>query len=251
MAGPSPNAVASWMMVHCGNAEFAPVQEAIAVALRSKMEGLSGEGIAELAESLESNVIKRLHEMSDEFKADGIEPQFTLVTERSTNHIKFIERAELVDQLRLLRDSPPDQFEEFCVRILRALGADAVRVGGNHDGGVDFEAFDLPLGPGEGPSPIGARALVIGQAKRYGADGFVSEKELREFIGAATRKSFLLRMANKDRVGIVHPTAYAYWTTSDFHRAAKIFAKEMGIWYLGGHAIVQLAMKLDVRVESV
>ena len=38
----------------------------------------------------------------------------------------------------------------------------------------------------------------------------------------------------------------AYWTTSDFNRAAKQFANEMGLWYLSGLALSQFAIRIGI-----
>jgi len=249
MSDPTPNIIASWVDSHCKNTSFLSLQDVIIDVLNIKMQGSSQETIAEIAEKVEPDVLKALHEIADEGIVDGIEPKYILDSEASTNYIKFIEQTEFDSFLQTLREGSPENFESFCVKILNALGADAVRVGSSHDGGIDFEAFDLPLSHIDGPRPSGAKALVIGQAKRYAVDNFISERDIREFVGAVIKRSFLLKTKNSNKVGIIHPTAFAFWTTSDFHRNAKKFAKEMGIWYLNGYALVQLATKLNLNKE--
>ena len=120
--------------------------------------------------------------------------------------------------------------------------------GGPYDEGVDFTAFDLSLGSLPGPAPIGAKVVLIGQAKRYKTGNNVKERELREFVGAAIKRTYKLKRMYTSQVGSLHPIVYAFWTTSDFHQSAKDFARDMGIWYLSGLALTQLAMRLGVSL---
>jgi hypothetical protein len=45
------------------------------------------------------------------------------------------------------------------------------------------------------------------------------------------------------------PVIYAYWTTSDFHHEARKYAKAMGMWYLNGVGVTQLALRAGVNVD--
>lgn len=72
---------------------------------------------------------------------------------------------------------------------------------------------------------------------------------LREFVGASLRRVAELKRTRADHFGLFQPTVLAFWTTSDFHKSAKAYAKEMGIWYLGGPALCQLATSLGFADE--
>jgi hypothetical protein len=49
-----------------------------------------------------------------------------------------------------------------------------------------------------------------------------------------------------ERFGILFPVAYAFWTTSNFNKPARDYAKRMGLWCLGGLGLAQLAHKLKL-----
>jgi hypothetical protein len=39
------------------------------------------------------------------------------------------------------------------------------------------------------------------------------------------------------------------WTTSDFNRNAKEYARDMGMWYLNGLGLAQLAFKTGMEIN--
>lgn len=86
---------------------------------------------------------------------------------------------------------------------------------------------------------------VIGQAKRYNPDNFVSETELRKFVGGAIYKASTLK-STISSLGVIAPISYAFWTTSNFHPDAITYARNMGLWYLNGLALAQLANRMDI-----
>jgi hypothetical protein len=246
MRDPNPYTVAQWLRDEGSNTEFKSLQSVVNDILASRLPNRSQEEVSELAEMLNSQVIQELHDIAAQFTLDGIVPRYEILTEEATTHIRFLEQPEL-NLLKELQARPPDYFEHFCKRILEILGANASVEGGPGDGGVDFVAFGLPIGPIPGPSPSGARAVVIGQAKRYATGINISENDLRAFIGAVTRRTYSLKRSNPIQVGSLHPIVYAFWTTSDFHRNAREFAREMGLWYLNGIALAQLAMRIGIN----
>ena len=245
MPDPKADAVSLWISDDGTNTEFRTLRSVVNDVLLTHLAGRSEEELSELAERLEPQVVQELYTITDQSLLDGIVPRFQVTTEEATAHIKFIDRPEL-HLLRELQTRAPKDFEDFCKRVLQTLGANASVQGGPGDGGIDFLAFGLRTGPSLGPSPSGAHAVVIGQAKRYATGNNISEYDLRAFVGAATRRTFQLKRSNPSQVGSLQPVVYAFWTTSDFHRNAKEFAREMGIWYLNGLALAQLASRLGI-----
>lgn len=246
MADPKADVVSNWICEEGSNLEYRPIRSLILDAISARVATKSQEERAELAENLENEVLNELSITFEQNLADGVTPRFLLSSEQGTHYIKFLSQPELA-LLDELRAGTPTEFEHFCKLILEKIGAVAMVEGGPADGGVDFVAYDIRLGNFEGPSPKGARAGLIGQAKKYRADHPVSEHELRAFVGSATRRSFLLRRDYPSNIGITQPMVYAFWTTSDFNRSAKDFAREMGLWYLNGVALCQLARRLGIE----
>jgi restriction endonuclease Mrr len=105
----------------------------------------------------------------------------------------------------------------------------------------------LPLCGSDGAAvPRCSNVLVIGQAKRY-TESLVSEREVREFVGGAMYQAHNIRKASTE-IGVTSPIVFAFWTTSEFHPAAKRYSKEMGLWYLNGIALAQLAYKVGMAL---
>ncbi len=244
MADPKPQDIALWISDHATNIDFKTLRNVMFDILSTRIPGKSIEEIADLTENLEPSVLRELEIIYNQNLLDGVTPRFILSQEESTTHFKILETPE-VELRNRLHIGTPAEFEYFCKKILERLGAVASVEGGPYDQGIDFTAFNLPLSR-VGPAPSGAFAVVIGQAKRYAIGNNISEKDIREFIGSATRRSFLLKRTNSSKVGSLQPIVYAFWTTSDFHSLAKECAREMGIWYLNGIALSQLAIRLGV-----
>jgi hypothetical protein len=248
MSEPSPEAVALWISEEGSNDQFKSLNEVLMEVLSSRLTNLSEEAISEIAEKIEPRVIYELEEQSNQSYADGILSRYNIFLEGSTAYIKFIARPE-VALLRRLQDIAPTDFENFCKQVLDKLGAQAFVEGGTNDGGIDFIAFGLSMGVLGGPAPAGAKVAVIGQAKRYATDNNITENNLRSFVGAAIRREYLLKINNPSQVGYRQPIVYAYWTTSDFNKNARIYAREMGLWYLNGLALTQLALRSGLRID--
>ncbi|MFH0989175.1 MAG: restriction endonuclease [bacterium] len=244
MADPRPQDVALWISDQASNTEFKSLRNVIFETLSTKLISKSIEEISELSEHIEPFIVHELDAITNQNLTDGITARFIVTLEGSTTHFKILDRPEII-LLNQLQKGSPIEFEHFCKRILDSLGAKAIVEGGPYDQGVDFTGFELPLSR-FGPAPSGAFAVVIGQAKRYATGNNITEKDVREFIGSATRRAFLLKRTYASKVGSLQPIVFAFWTTSDFHPLAKAYAREMGIWYLGGLALTQLALRLDV-----
>jgi restriction endonuclease Mrr len=126
------------------------------------------------------------------------------------------------------------------------MGGISAVTGRAGDGGGDFVARNLSFSADAGPAPAGARVLVVGQAKLYARDNLISENELRCFIGGALRRAADPGDSLTYRRAHLAPLVYAFWTTSDFHPSAKSYARAMGLWYLNGIGLAQLAIRLGV-----
>lgn len=246
MPDPRADTVAQWVCDEGNNIEFRSLRSVVNDILAFHLPTRSEEEVSELAESLHPQVTQELYTLANQATLDGIVPRYEISTDGVTIHLKFIDQPEL-DLLRELQAHSPEDFEHFCKRVLETLGGNASVEGGPGDGGIDFVAFGIPIGPTPGPSPSGARAVVIGQAKRYTTGINISEYDLRAFVGAVTRRAYTLKRSNPAQVGSMHPIVYAFWTTSDFHRNARDFAREMGIWYLNGIALAQLALRIGIN----
>jgi restriction endonuclease Mrr len=242
---PTPEAVAIWIEQSATNLEFRPLRDVVQQVLATRLAAVSEESVAELAERLSSSVAIRIENRVAENRADGVVHRIEISTDVTAVYVKALESPEL-DLLKDLRRLKPARFEHFCADIFRGLRAEASVKGGTDDRGVDFIARGLQLGGNIDPSPISSRALVIGQAKRYGEGNNITETQLRAFIGGALLDAERLR---REHAGILTPVTFAYWTTSDFHPLARKYAREMGLWYLKGIGVAQLALRASPNVQ--
>ena len=246
----NPDEVAQWVEQDSTQTEFQPVRLVLNLCLRGRIASYSDERIAELAEELESSVGIALERRATAYLDDGISPPFEVSVEQGASYFKSLPKTE-TSLLGDLRKASPAGFEVFCKMILMKLKADAVVEGGPHDGGVDFYALGLPLGDSLHPSPRPSKAVVIGQSKRYAATKTVSEVELRSFVGGAVKRLHDLRGQYPDRFGLLTPVLLAFWTTSDFTSSAKTYARALGLWYLNGVGLAQLATRIGLKREDV
>ncbi len=217
MADPSPDTVALWVSRDATNVSFRPILDVVGDILAIRLATRSMEDRAEIAEKLSPRIIQSLERIAGESREDGIEPTFELSDEENATYIRVIDSpaSQLIN--RLLARSPAD-FEAFCARLLTQLGGACKVTGRSGDGGVDFVARDLVLFAGQGPAPIGARVLVLGQAKRYARENLVAEGDLRSFVGGAIHKASDYEDPLTFRKATLAPLVFAFWTTSDFHR---------------------------------
>lgn len=241
---PKPHIIAAWIIENGMNLEFIPLEESIAEVLQTHLRNSSSEEIAEISEMSMLGVRDELYETYGANLKDGIRPCFEISSEDELVYIRFCERPELA-LLSALKENSSEFFEKFCADVLERLGATSNIVGGSGDGGVDFIGFNLPLSSMGQPNPIGATALVIGQAKRY-TEKLVSENEIRNFIGGAIKRKYMLKKTRPSQVGFLQPVVYAFWTTSDLNKNARIYSQEMGLWYLSGIALTQLALRIGI-----
>lgn len=237
--------VARWLEEDCETTEFRGLRLVISEVLLARVRKYSPEYAAEFAEAVEGQVIRSLEDRSEEYRRDGVSPGFEIQVDGADAYFKTKCSPEktFVEKLRAMS---PAGFEVFCSDILQALSGQAVVEGKPADGGVDFYAFDLAPGGEKGPAPYASRIWIIGQSKRYQLRNDITEKQLREFVGGALRKLDELRERHPGRYGILTPVLFAFWTTSDFDRNAKSYARHMGLWYLNGVGLAQLALRVGL-----
>jgi hypothetical protein len=242
----NPDVAAQWLEEDCPNLAFRPVREILAECLRTRLPPqFSSDEIAELAEKLDKAVSNSLEGRTSEYRRDGIVPPFEVSSDDGKSYFKALVRPEQ-PLLANLRTMTPVGFEIFCKYVLLRMGAEGVAEGSPYDGGVDFYAVGMSLGEKTEPSPPTARVFVIGQSKRYAVGNDIAEVHLRGFVGGAIKKADKFRGRYPDRFGLLTPLLLAFWTTSDFTPSAKTFAKEIGIWYLNGTGLAQLAVRLGL-----
>ena len=241
---PSSQEIARLVEEHLSAKNWQLLNEAIGLALEMAFPQMPDMYRTDLVEAnanyVEEHLRERLALQIDDggvpiFELDPIEPYI-----RRINHAHTI-------LARKLRQLDPFYFEVVCKRILDKLGGTAENTQRTNDGGVDFFALDLhPLGS-MFPVPRTASLTVIGQAKRYAENNEVTETEIRKFIGGALLRQEELRKENKIRV--LSPVFYAFWTTSDLHVNARTFSQKMGVWHLDGLALAEYIIKLDLEDE--
>ncbi len=174
---------------------------------------------------------------------DGKIREFEIDTESPPYIRRIVEKdRELLNKLRKIE---PFRFEYVCAKILEALGAESSVTQNTHDGGVDFFATKLKVVPTILPMPISCHCLVIGQAKRYQEGAAISETRLREFVGASILQRH--RLSFQSQLGPLVPTLYAFWTTSDLDSNARLFAKNVGVWYMDGQTLAAYVKELQLR----
>lgn len=242
-----PQNVANWLIEDGTNEEYKKLDDVLYEILDKRMVKWSEEEIWDYIEEYSDDVANELFRKEDEFKINGMEATFD-ISDEDTYYIAFSDRPE-IEFLRALQRGTPDNFEHFCKNLLKELGGQADVVGGSYDGGVDFIGYDLQLNNLPQTSTIGSNIMVIGQSKRYKDGNQVTEKELREFVGATIKRVYDIKKT-KESIGIFQPVIIAFWTTSDFHYNAIKYAKEIGLWYLNGIALSQMATKLNMQPEQ-
>ena len=247
MAAITPETIALWLSRDASNSTFRPLIDVTVEVLGLRMPTKSLEDRAEIAESLLPRIISSLDRLSTESLEDGVEPTFKLSLDESTSYLKSVE-GPASRFLQVLLGTDPEDFEGFCAKVLNSMGGLAAVTGRSGDGGVDFVARDLSFSADRGPAPAGARVLVIGQAKRYSRENLVSENDLRCFVGGALRRAADPGDVVTYRRAHLAPLVFAFWTTSDYHPSAKSYARAMGLWYLNGIGLAQLAIRLGVSL---
>lgn len=246
--------VAKWVEIRAQNFELRPLSSVVNTVLTGELSKnskrpVSPEEIAETVEELVPDVAGCLASIADDYVRQGVDPSFRVEIEDG-DHFYCCKDSPDRDFRRKLADMTPDGFEHFCKGILNKLMGSATVTGGPNDQCVDFYAVGLPLAGGAGPFPIASRLLVFGQAKRWKIDTQISPTDLREFVGAAVLRVDELRRKHSDKCGLLTPICFAFWATCDFSVEAREFAERMGLWYLNGKALSQLAIRIGLGEQS-
>jgi restriction endonuclease Mrr len=245
MSLPKPQFIANLVVEIGANPEFKKLETVVFETFSSKFPSYSKEAIWDFIEQYLSDIAKELFIKDTDNKKDGITINFEINEDSGNYYIRFFDKPE-INLLRKLQADTPENFELFCKKILDKLGGNSTVSGSPNDGGIDFHSTDLLIANLPKLSTSGSQILVLGQAKRYKDGNHVKEKDLREFVGASIKRMGDLKKTRNEQFGILHPTILAFWTTSDFHSNAKEYAKALGIWYLSGVALCQLAVHLKV-----
>jgi restriction endonuclease Mrr len=247
MAEPRPYYLARWIADEIHDVSYISLRSSIEAILKSHIPEWSDEQIFEISERTEAEVFKELEKISENLISDGVEPSFMLDGEPQTAYIKG-SNLLTVSVLTKIKQKTPKEFERFCADILTSLGGTTRTVGGTGDGGVDFIATNLPITGYDLPALRVSSLIVIGQAKRYQDNKFVTVNEVRDFLGGAIAHLDTLKRENA-RYGLFTPVLYAFWTTSDFTKPAYDFYHQCGLWGLGGLSLAQLAIRLNMNVD--
>jgi len=243
-----PNATSFWVMNLATNADFQPLSTLVVQVLGMKLPNLSIEDRSDLAEEQLEAIAQELEAARERQKAEGMEPTFELSYDAGTPYYRKLptDAFTFLDKLLALSDR---EFVDFCVSLLTALGGEALNIDGPHDGGVDFVARNVPIAGGSWEGLKKTRLLVVGQAKHY-RDSFVTESEMRDFVGGALKRTSDYNDNVTHRGPVLAPILFAFWTTSDFNTVAKAFANSVGIWTLNGVALAQLALRAGLRFDD-
>ena len=241
-----PHIVARWISEGIQDIEFVRLRLVIEQILKEHVTQ-SEEEISETAEEFQHKIYDSLCRIQEEQKQHGVEPTFTFDSSTGDIYIKSSNR-EAINILNKLIGLSPEGFEVFCAKVLSALGANGIRVGGVKDGGIDFIGYGLPVSNISTPALYQSSPLVIGQAKRYKAENLISVHDLRSFLGAGLISSDR-SIREQERYGLFSPVVYAFWTTSDFNHDAHLFAIQSGMWHLNGIALAQLTIRLKIHIN--
>ena len=242
MANPSTQIIATWIQEYLVQETWVPLRETTVEVLSVKW-GRSQDIISEFLEEKLEHVAEHLRNDLADCATDGRVREYEIDNE-SPPYIRRIalRDKDLIDKLRVIN---PFTFEEVCSKILSALGAESGVTQRTHDGGVDFFATKLKVVPTTLPMPISCHGTVVGQAKRYQAGSLISETRLREFVGASLLERH--KLSSNAALGPLVPTIYAFWTTADLDQNAKVFARNVGLWYMDGPTLAAYVTQLGLR----
>jgi len=188
-------------------------------------------------ELYKEDVARDLFEKESRARECGIECSFDIDEEHGTYYIKY-SCPSYNDVLAAICAISSDQFERFCASIITRMGGVGSATGGDDDGGIDFIGENLLLAKIPSLSHLPDSVYLLGQAKHYKDGNQVTLVEARAFVGAAVKRQDELLHSGFKRL---QPIIFAFWTTSDFHKAAYDFFKELGVWALNGQQLSSLA----------
>ena len=245
MGVPSSQISAVWVQEELSGTTWVLLREVLFSALRKKLATYSEEAIWDLVEGNLTFVAEHLRDCVADWLVDGSVQRFEIDNDPSP-YVRLTGSvpSEVVLKLRRI---DPYAFEHVCANVLAALGATSRTTQRTNDGGVDFLAANLNVVPTPLAIPATSRTSVIGQAKRYRDGNPVSETQLREFIGGATL--WRHKLLRDGTIGPLSPVMFAFWTTSDFDKNAKQFARELGLWYMDGVTLAGYVVALGLKAS--
>lgn len=146
----------------------------------------------------------------------------------------------------------PTQFELFCKKMLLLIGVNESHVTkSSGDFGIDFWGYadilsyndDIFIYSELAKNIVNVnnnskkfRVKIIGQAKRYAPQNFVTPKEIRELIG-----SYYLEKSNITSLNtngkLAEPVIGTFITTSDYSPGSKYTADKTGVVLFSGYEI--------------
>lgn len=236
--------LARWVEATLDSFEWISMNSALMTAIKQNISNASETTQYDILENHEIFVEEILRNKLAEIQIDAgisifeIDEKDSYIRRINSKHLEILERLRKID---------PFKFEIICKLILEKVGGDSAVTQKTNDGGVDFYAFNLRNCTEQLSLPLSSSISVIGQAKRYKDGNDISESELRKFVGGALLKVDEFRDSNK--INVLSPIIYAFWTTSSFHINAKDYAKKMGIWYIDGLTIADYVIKLGLESE--
>lgn len=243
MGKPSSQDIAQWVECNIENEDWLSLYEVCMDCLRRVLPEVPTLTASDWVEEELAYVAELLRNRDATIKEDGGSSTFEI----DVNDPPYLKRknAEFASILVSLRGMDPFKFEDVCSAILAALGGRAATTQKSYDGGVDFYAFGMDRFASGMPIPQVAALTVIGQAKRYKDNNFVSETEIRKFIGGAVDIANSFRIESK--LTSLGPVLFAFWTTSSFHENARAYCKRTGIWYMEGLSVAEYVKKLGLQ----
>lgn len=243
MADPSSQIIASWIKQALDSSDWLPLRDVCFTAIRKQLLKRSEDDAWDIVESNLIYIAEHLRNELSECLVDGTSPLFEVDSEPSP-YIRLLP-SPASDVLVHIRQIDPFELEKVCAAILHELGAESYTTQQTNDGGVDFIGANLSIVPKALSIPLACKAVVIGQAKRYQSGNVINERQLREFVGAATLHKYKVQTERK--FGPLAPILFAFWTTSDFDPNAKRFAREIGLWYMAGQTLASYISSLGLR----
>lgn len=242
MAAPSSQIIAVWVQEEITATEWVRLREVLFSALKRKWIGPSDETLWESVEEHSDYVAELIRASLADAAYDGSPARIEIDNDPSPYVRSTSSAPSLV--LGQLRRTDPFKFEAICAAVLERLGATCSVTQRSNDEGVDFIGKAWNSLPAPLSVPAACRSVVIGQAKRYKDGNAISETKLREFVGAATLKRH--KLLREGSICPLTPVLFAFWTTSSFDQNAKLYARDVGLWYMDGHTLAAYVTALDL-----
>lgn len=225
--------------------EWCPLKDVVTRQLSAAVKNWSAEYLTDIVEEHFPHVVEHLRNALVDFDSDGIPRPFELDQEDPPYARQLGNLHPAL--LRKLRRIDPFKLEDVCSTILSKFGAESKTTQRTNDDGVDFYALNFDFVRDGFATPQSSRAAIIGQTKRYKETNLVTETEVRAFVGGAMKvKNDLVK---NGQILPLSPVAFAFWTTSDFDRNAKRYAKDMGLWFMSGRALAHYVFRLGMQAE--